>query len=168
MLLSVFFFGVTEFGAPYQYRAHSRRRAAVRDHMALRRSRLTHRVTSHTSSLRTRGDQFDKAFVVEAAGGGHTFGSFECAIQAIAPITSMAIASETTCNELSGEVDQIICATTPRPFFAVGTSTATLHRYGPDRISSVTLDGRRCLLRWREAAKWGVGVSSDHNILKTL
>jgi hypothetical protein len=129
MLLSVFFFGVTEFGAPYQYRAHSRRRAAVRDHMALRRSRLTHRVTSHTSSLRTRGDQFDKAFVVEAAGGGHTFGSFECAIQAIAPITSMAIASETTCNELSGEVDQIICATTPRPFFAVGTSTATLHRY---------------------------------------
>ena len=35
-------------------------------------------------------------------------------------IAAVPVASETTCNELSDEVDQIICATTPEPFFAVG------------------------------------------------
>ena len=35
-------------------------------------------------------------------------------------IAAVPVASETTCNELSDEVDQIICATTPQPFFAVG------------------------------------------------
>ncbi len=38
-------------------------------------------------------------------------------------IAAVPVASETTCNELSGEVDQIICATTPQPFFAVACST---------------------------------------------
>lgn len=32
------------------------------------------------------GNEYDKAFVVEAAGARHTFDSFECAIQAMAPI----------------------------------------------------------------------------------
>jgi predicted phosphoribosyltransferase len=35
-------------------------------------------------------------------------------------IAAVPVASEITCNELSGEVDQIICAATPQPFFAVG------------------------------------------------
>jgi predicted phosphoribosyltransferase len=35
-------------------------------------------------------------------------------------IAAVPVASETTCKELSGEVDQIICAITPQPFFAVG------------------------------------------------
>ncbi len=35
-------------------------------------------------------------------------------------IAAVPVASETTCNELSGEVDQIICVTTPQPFFAIG------------------------------------------------
>ncbi|MDX6461522.1 MAG: hypothetical protein QOE55_5219 [Acidobacteriaceae bacterium] len=32
------------------------------------------------------GNEYDKAFVVEAAGQRHIFDSFECAIQAMAPI----------------------------------------------------------------------------------
>jgi putative phosphoribosyl transferase len=35
-------------------------------------------------------------------------------------IAAVPVASEITCRELSGEVDQIICAATPQPFFAVG------------------------------------------------
>jgi len=35
-------------------------------------------------------------------------------------IAAVPVASETTCKELSGEVDRIICPTTPEPFFAVG------------------------------------------------
>jgi Rieske Fe-S protein len=32
------------------------------------------------------GNEYDKAFTVEAAGARHTFDSFECAIQAMVPI----------------------------------------------------------------------------------
>jgi len=35
-------------------------------------------------------------------------------------IVAVPVASESTCNELRSEVDQIICATTPQLFFAVG------------------------------------------------
>jgi len=35
-------------------------------------------------------------------------------------IAAVPVASEMTCKELSGEVDRIICTTTPEPFFAVG------------------------------------------------
>jgi predicted phosphoribosyltransferase len=35
-------------------------------------------------------------------------------------IAAVPVASEITCKELSGEVNQIICAATPQPFFAVG------------------------------------------------
>jgi Rieske Fe-S protein len=34
----------------------------------------------------TCGNDYDKAFEVTAAGTSHTFDSFECAIQALAPI----------------------------------------------------------------------------------
>lgn len=32
------------------------------------------------------GNEYDKAFMVEAAGARHTFDSFECAIHAMAPV----------------------------------------------------------------------------------
>jgi predicted phosphoribosyltransferase len=35
-------------------------------------------------------------------------------------IVAVPVASETTCNELRGEVDEVICAATPERFFAVG------------------------------------------------
>jgi predicted phosphoribosyltransferase len=35
-------------------------------------------------------------------------------------IVAVPVAAESTCNELRSEVDQIICATTPQLFFAVG------------------------------------------------
>lgn len=36
----------------------------------------------------TCGNEYDKAFQVIMAGGSHTFDSFECAIQALAPACS--------------------------------------------------------------------------------
>jgi hypothetical protein len=36
------------------------------------------------------GNEYDKAFVVEAAGARQTFDSFECAIHALAPICELA------------------------------------------------------------------------------
>ena len=35
-------------------------------------------------------------------------------------IVGVPVASQSTCEEFRAEVDQIICATTPQPFFAVG------------------------------------------------
>ena len=35
-------------------------------------------------------------------------------------IVAVPVAAESTCKELRSEVDQIICATTPQLFFAVG------------------------------------------------
>jgi predicted phosphoribosyltransferase len=35
-------------------------------------------------------------------------------------IVAVPVAAESTCRELRDEVDQVICATTPQPFFAVG------------------------------------------------
>lgn len=35
-------------------------------------------------------------------------------------IAAVPVAAQSTCNELRNEVDQIVCAATPQPFFAVG------------------------------------------------
>jgi predicted phosphoribosyltransferase len=54
-----------------------------------------------------------------------TGASMRAAARALRPraarvIVAVPVASKTTCDEFRGEVDQIICATTPQPFFAVG------------------------------------------------
>jgi putative phosphoribosyl transferase len=36
-------------------------------------------------------------------------------------VVAVPVAAESTCEQLRSEVDQVICATTPEPFFAVGT-----------------------------------------------
>jgi hypothetical protein len=38
------------------------------------------------ASCEVCGNEYDKVFVVEAAGARHIFNSFECAIHALAPI----------------------------------------------------------------------------------
>ena len=38
------------------------------------------------STCETCGNDYDKAFIVQTAGESHTFDSFECAIQALAPV----------------------------------------------------------------------------------
>jgi putative phosphoribosyl transferase len=35
-------------------------------------------------------------------------------------VVAVPVAAEDTCNEFGGEVDEVICAYTPEPFFAVG------------------------------------------------
>jgi putative phosphoribosyl transferase len=54
-----------------------------------------------------------------------TGASMRAAARALRPraarvIVAVPVASKTTCDEFRGEVDQIICAATPQPFFAVG------------------------------------------------
>ena len=54
-----------------------------------------------------------------------TGASMRAAARALRPrarevIVAVPVASERTCDEFRAEVDQIICATTPQPFFAVG------------------------------------------------
>lgn len=54
-----------------------------------------------------------------------TGASMQAAARALRPrarevIVAVPVASEKTCEEFRAEVDQIICATTPQPFFAVG------------------------------------------------
>lgn len=54
-----------------------------------------------------------------------TGASMRAAARALRPrarkvVVAVPVASERTCNELRAEVDQVMCATTPQPFFAVG------------------------------------------------
>ena len=54
-----------------------------------------------------------------------TGASMRAAARALRPrarevIVAVPVASQSTCEEFRAEVDQIICATTPQPFFAVG------------------------------------------------
>src|SRR5438874_11901119 len=54
-----------------------------------------------------------------------TGASMRAAARALRPrarkvIVAVPVASQSTCNEFRAEVDEIICATTPQPFFAVG------------------------------------------------
>lgn len=54
-----------------------------------------------------------------------TGASMRAAARALRPrarkvVVAVPVASERTCNELRAEVDQIMCTTTPQPFFAVG------------------------------------------------
>ncbi len=54
-----------------------------------------------------------------------TGASMLAAVRALRPnarrvIVAVPVAAEKTCNELRNEADEVICATTPRPFHAVG------------------------------------------------
>jgi erythromycin esterase-like protein/adenine/guanine phosphoribosyltransferase-like PRPP-binding protein len=57
-----------------------------------------------------------------------TGSSMRAAIQALRTlgpariVVAVPAAPESTCRELEAEVDEVVCATTPSPFFAVGTS----------------------------------------------
>jgi putative phosphoribosyl transferase len=35
-------------------------------------------------------------------------------------VVAVGAASEQTCNEVRGDVDELVCAVTPEPFYAVG------------------------------------------------
>jgi len=59
---------------------------------------------------------------------GHTGASMRAAIQALRQlwpariVVAVPAAPESTCRELAALVDEVVCATTPSPFFAVGQS----------------------------------------------
>ena len=59
------------------------------------------------------GNEYDKAFIVEAAGARHTFDSFECAIQAMAPICEHC-ECKVIGHGIEGESDFYCCANCSR------------------------------------------------------
>src|SRR5882672_9022842 len=66
--------------------------------------------------------------VILADDGLATGSSMRAAIQALRTlgpariVVAVPAAPESTCRELAAEVDEVVCATTPSPFFAVGGS----------------------------------------------
>jgi len=53
------------------------------------------------------------------------------------------IASRETCDELSHEVDEVVCAVTPEPFYAVGLLVRRLRSNHRQRRSRAAAESRR-------------------------
>ena len=60
---------------------------------------------------------------ISGAGAGSTMRAAARAVRDHHPariVVAVPVAAAETCDELGGEVDEVICAATPRPFHAVG------------------------------------------------
>ena len=72
-----------------------------------------------------------------------TGSSMRAAIQALRTldpariVVAVPAAPESTCRELATEVDEVVCATTPSPFFAVGTSYYDFTQTTDDEVRSL-------------------------------
>ncbi|MGI8772465.1 MAG: phosphoribosyltransferase family protein, partial [Acidobacteriaceae bacterium] len=76
-----------------------------------------------------------------------TGASMRAAARALRPraarvIVAVPVASKTTCDEFRGEVDQIICATTPQPFFAVGMFYRNFEQTTDEEVRALLLQAR--------------------------
>lgn len=76
-----------------------------------------------------------------------TGASMRVAARALRPraqrvIVAVPVASESTCRELRSEVDQIVCAITPQPFYAVGMFYRNFEQTNDDEVR--TLLSRSC------------------------
>jgi predicted phosphoribosyltransferase len=57
-------------------------------------------------------------------------------------IVAVPVAAESTCNEFRKEVDQIICAKTPQPFFAVGMFYRNFTQTTDEEVRSLSSQAR--------------------------
>ena len=76
-----------------------------------------------------------------------TGASMRAAARALRPraarvIVAVPVASKTTCDEFRGEVDQIICTTTPQPFFAVGMFYRNFEQTTDEEVRALLLQAR--------------------------
>ena len=65
-------------------------------------------------------------------------------------IVAVPVASQSTCNEFRAEVDEIICATTPQPFFAVGMFYRDFQQTSDEEVRTL-LSQARGRSSWRAA-----------------
>ncbi len=76
-----------------------------------------------------------------------TGASMRAAARALRPraarvIVAVPVASKSTCDELRVEVDQIVCATTPQPFFAVGMFYRNFDQTTDEEVRALLLQAR--------------------------
>jgi predicted phosphoribosyltransferase len=69
------------------------------------------------------------------------------AVRALRPrvrriIVAVPVAAESTCRQLQPEVDQIICATTPQPFFAVGSFYRNFEQTTDEEVRTILARSR--------------------------
>jgi predicted phosphoribosyltransferase len=57
-------------------------------------------------------------------------------------IVAVPVAAESTCEQLRSEVDQVICATTPQPFFAVGMFYRNFAQTTDEEVRTLLLQAR--------------------------
>ena len=84
-----------------------------------------------------------------------TGASMRAAARALRPrarkvIVAVPVASQSTCNEFRAEVDEIICATTPQPFFAVGMFYRDFQQTSDEEVRTL-LSQARGRSSWRAA-----------------
>lgn len=77
-----------------------------------------------------------------------TGASMRAAARAVRPrarqvIAAVPVASEITCREFRSEVDQIICATTPQTFYAVGMSYRNFEQTNDEQVRMLLARTRR-------------------------
>jgi putative phosphoribosyl transferase len=65
----------------------------------------------------------DVILVDDGLATGSTMRAAAAALKAMRPrrlVVAVPVAAAETCNELRAEVDEVVCALTPEPFYAVG------------------------------------------------
>jgi predicted phosphoribosyltransferase len=56
---------------------------------------------------------------------------------------AVPVAAESTCEQLRDEVDQVICASTPEPFFAVGEFYRNFEQASDEDVRALLSQARR-------------------------
>ena len=58
-------------------------------------------------------------------------------------VVAVPVASETTCEEFRGEVDQVVCAITPQPFYAVGMFYRNFEQTSDEEVRTLLQHSRQ-------------------------
>jgi putative phosphoribosyl transferase len=77
-----------------------------------------------------------------------TGASMRAAARALRPrarevVVAVPVASEQTCDELRAEVDHVLCATTPQPFFAVGMFYRDFEQTTDEQVRELLAQARK-------------------------
>lgn len=57
-------------------------------------------------------------------------------------VVAVPVAAESTCEQLRSEVDQVICATTPEPFFAIGSFYRDFEQTSDEQVRALLSQAR--------------------------
>jgi putative phosphoribosyl transferase len=90
----------------------------------------------------------DGRSVILVDDGLATGASMMAAIRAVRPrarevTVAVPVAAKATCDEISHEVDRVICAETPRSFMAVGMFYRNFHPTTDEEVRNLLAESRR-------------------------